>query len=173
MKSKDEILNHLATTVYSHGARKSIIGFLCGVGVDTNEVKFAERRRSAQVQSSATFADFVEFARDAERRLLKGQFHEMAVNMIKNAQGETLYTVTLERQLPNFEFQIGDTVKYIPSPDESSTEYVEAIAHGTDGEVYLCLSNGLYVLPCYCVKYKVQGEERRALIHKLNEVTHG
>lgn len=169
MKTKEEIKEHLAVTVYSHGARKSIIGFLCGAGIDANGIKFAERRCSAQERSSATFADFVEFARGAERRLLKDEPHKMAVNMIKNAQEKTLHTVSPKLRLPNFEFQIGDTVKYVPFPDESFTEHVEAIAHDSDGNVYLCLSNGEYVKPCYCIKYKAQGDERRSLIDKLNE----
>lgn len=68
------------------------------------------------------------------------------------------------------DFQVGDVVKYIPDPDDTSDEYVEAIAHDSEGRVYLCLSNGEWVKPCYCVKYKYQGDERRALIDKLNEV---
>ena len=71
---------------------------------------------------------------------------------------------------PTDDFQIGDWVKYIPTPDESYTECVEAIAHDSDGKTYLCLSNGEYVRPSLCVKYKYQGEERRKLIDKLNEM---
>lgn len=68
------------------------------------------------------------------------------------------------------EFNVGDAVKYIPDPETASTEYIEAIADDTNGNRFLCLSNGEFVKPCYCVKFKYQGRERRELIEKLNEV---
>lgn len=68
----------------------------------------------------------------------------------------------------NDEFKIGDWVKYLPTPYEQYTECVETIARGLDNKVYLCLSNGKYVPAAYCIKYKIQGEERMKLIDKLN-----
>lgn len=144
MMTKEEIKEHLAKTVYSSGARKSIIGYLVGAGYDTSDIEFAKRKCSAREESAKTFEDFWQFIN----------------KLAKFADPE---------EFPD-DFKIGDWVKYIPESSESSTECIEAIAHRTDGEMYLCLSNGEYVRPCYCVKYKVQGEERRKLIDKLNEV---
>ena len=182
----EEIKKHLANTVYSSGARKSIIGFLVGVGIDTNDIEFAKRNCSAKEESAKTFEDFVIFTREKELEnrakkyldlpnpkfglssVFRGMCEETAQNLAE-AVDAFCRSVNNNNTEPD-DFQIGDWVKYIPEPSESSTECIEAIAHGTDGEMYLCLSNGEYVRPYYCVKYKVQGEERRKLIDKLNEV---
>lgn len=159
MITKKEIKDHLAHTVYSSGARKSILGFLIGVGIDTDDIEFAKRNCSAKEESAKTFEDFMWFI-DKSAKIATPE--------------ESLITIGINPKtfepLKSDDFQIGDWVKYIPEPGEESTECIEAIAHGTDGEMYLCLSNGEYVRPCYCVRYKAQGEKRRRLIDKLNEV---
>lgn len=200
MITKEEIKDHLAHTVYSSGARKTILGYLIGRGVDTDDIEFAKRNCSAREQGSKTFEDFLRFI--SKRTLchifgiiddtavdytatindiahlpdpkkgLTSQFREMREESAKEfaeAWSRCIDNIN-RRHEEGYDFQIGDWVKYIPTPDENSTECIEAIAHGTDGEKYLCLSNGEYVRPCYCVKYKAQGEERRKLIDKLNEV---
>lgn len=155
----EEIKDHLAHTVYSSGARKSIIGYLVGAGYDTNDIEFAKRKCSARECNAKTFEDFVQFINKTAKFVDPGEF--------LTAIGINPKTY---KPFKSDDFQIGDWVKYIPESSESSTECIEAIAHGTDGEMYLCLSNGEYVRTCFCVKYKVQGEERRKLIDKLNEV---
>ena len=176
MITKEEIKEHLATTVYSSGARKSIIGYLTGAGYDTNDIEFAKRNCSARECNAKTFEDFMTFIRekDLEHEMV-ANIKEFAHSMTEAISGTNDTSKAFWDNIntihnPTDDFQIGDWVKYIPEPGEESTECVEAIAHGTDGETYLCLSNGEYVRPCYCVKYKVQGEERRKLIDKLNEV---
>lgn len=183
----EEIKDHLAHTVYSSGARKSILGFLIGRGIDTDDIYFAKRDCSAREESAKTFDEFYTFVRETEFE--KRMSEEYFINMLKPNFGLTSFREMCEEPAKDLaeavgafwrslndnntesdDFQIGDWVKYMPEPDESSTECIEAIAHGTDGEMYLCLSNGEYVHPCYCVKYKAQGEERRKLIDKLNEV---
>ena len=159
MITKEEIKDHLAHTVYSSGARKSIIGYLTGAGYNTSDIEFAKRNCSAREESAKTFEDFVQFINKPAKFADPEEF--------LTAIGINPKTY---EPFKSDDFQIGDWVKYIPEPGEESTECVEAIAHGTGGEMYLCLSNGEYVRPCYCVKYKVQGEERRKLIDKLNEV---
>lgn len=163
MITKEEILDHLDNTLYSKGARKSIIGYLAGAGYDYTNVEFAERRCSAREERAHTFEDFLAYLHYGkyaeEMGRLDSTFGE-AANSFWNC-----VDISFED-----EFKVGDWVKYIPEPGESSTECIEAIAHGADGKMYLCLSNGEYVRPCYCVKYKVQGEERHKLIDKLNEV---
>lgn len=159
MITKEEIKDHLAHTVYSSGARKSIRGFLIGVGIDADDIEFANRNCSAREENAKTFEDFLKFI---DKPAKKADLEEFLIAIGINPK-------TFE-PLKSDDFQIGDWVKYIPEPGEESTECIEAIAHGTDGAMYFCLSNGEYVRPCYCVKYKVQGEERRKLIDKLNEV---
>lgn len=186
MTTKEEIKEHLAKTVYSSGARKSIIGYLVGAGYDANDIEFAKRNCSAREQGAKTFDDFVIFVREKklENRakemldlpkpkfglssVFRGMCEETAKDLTE-AVGAFCKAVNVVIHADN-DFKIGDWVKYIPESSESSTECIEAIAHGTDGEMYLCLSNGEYVRTCFCVKYKVQGEERRKLIDKLNEV---
>ena len=176
MITKEEIKEHLAKTVYSSGARKSIIGYLVGAGYDANDIEFAKRNCSAREQGAKTFDDFMTFIRekDLEHEMvanIKEFAHSMTEAISETSDASKAFWDNINTiHNPTDDFQIGDWVKYIPEPGESSTECIEAIAHGTDGEMYLCLSNGEYVLPCYCVKYKVQGEERRKLIDKLNEV---
>lgn len=184
MITKEEIKDHLAHTVYSSGARKSIIGFLIGRGFDTDDIEFAKRNCSAREECAKTFEDFVIFVREKELENRAKEYLDLSKpkfglsSVFRGMCEETAQTLAeavdalnkaVNGDKPD-DFQVGDWVKYIPTPDESSTECIEAIAHGTDGEMYLCLSNGEYVEPCYCVKYKVQGEERRKLIDKLNEV---
>lgn len=190
----EEIKDHLAHTVYSSGARKSIIGFLIGRGIDTDDIEFAKRNCSAREESAKTFEDFLRFISKRTLCHIFGVIDDTAVDytatindiahlpdpkigltssweICEETAKEFAEAVdALRESLKVNDFQIGDAVKYMPTPDKSSTEYVEAIAHGSNGETYLCLSNGEYVRPCYCVKYKAQGEERRKLIDKLNEV---
>lgn len=168
MKSKEEIIEHLAHTVYSHGARKTICGYLVGVGIELSEVRFAERRRSEREANAATFDDFLSFvlsddiSEETANELMR-QFESIGVNIRRE---QLINGITIE--IDNF--RIGDCVKYTPAPGESSTEYVEAIAHDAEGNTFLCLSNGEYVKPCYCSKYRLQGAKRRRFIDKLNEV---
>ena len=176
MITKDEIKDHLAKTVYSSGARKSIIGYLTGAGYDTNDIEFAKRNCSARECNAKTFEDFMTFIRekDLEHEMvanIKEFAHSMTEAISENNDASKAFWDNINTiHNPTDDFQIGDWVKYIPEPGEGSTECVEAIARGTDGEMYLCLSNGEWAKPCYCVKYKAQGEERRKLIDKLNEV---
>ena len=179
MKNKEEILDHLSKTVYTHNARKSIVECMLQMGYikSKSDVKFANHvynRDGVMMTKGLSFEDFVSWT-------FKTSLVDNVISFTGKIQGiteETAYdfarmfskdwTVSNHKIIIE-DFQIGDAVKYIPTPDESSTEYIEAIAHGSNGEMYLCLSNGEWVNPCYCVKYKVQGEERRKLIDKLNE----
>lgn len=167
MRTEEEILNHLADTVYSNGARKYIIGYMVGAGFHRDNIKFAERRRSAMESPAATFEDFLEFA-ESDPTAIYRPFESLSMDDFSAIACHKWQL--LRSNATSDGFMIGDCVKYIPTPDESSTEYVEAIAYGEDEKEYLCLSNGEYVRTCFCVKYKVQGEERRKLIDKLNEV---
>lgn len=175
MKSKEEIIEHLAHTVYSHGARKTICGYLVGVGIELSEVRFAERRRSEREAKAATFDDFISFALSNDISEEIEDISEESVNEIVRqlesigmniCREHIINGITIETD----NFRIGDCVKYTPSTGESSTEYVEAIAHDAEGNTFLCLSNGEYVKPCYCSKYRLQGAKRRRFIDKLNEV---
>lgn len=165
MITEEEILGHLANTVYSKGARKSIIGYLAGAGYDYTDVEFAERRCSAREERAHTFEDFLaylKYGKYAEELTdVDASFYEAVNNSLWDCIGPLC---------KEDDFNIGDWVKYIPTPDESYTECVEAIAHDSDGKTYLCLSNGEYVRPSLCVKYKYQGEERRKLVDKLSEM---
>lgn len=171
MKSKEEIIEHLAHTVYSHGARKTICGYLVGVGIELSAVRFAERRRSARAANAATFDDFLSFVLFDDISGEIEDISEESVNEFVRQLGNL--QESFGRRWPPIvlcDFCVGDCVKYTPTPGESSTEYVEAIAHDTEGNTFLCLSNGEYVKPCYCSKYKLQGAKRRIFIDKLNEV---
>lgn len=176
MITKEEIKDHLAHTVYSSGARKSIIGYLTGAGYDTNDIEFAKRNCSARECNAKTFEDFMTFIHEKDLEHEKiANIKEFAHSMTEaisetNDASKAFWDNINTIYNPTDDFQIGDVIKYMSAPDESATEYVEAIANDGDGGTYLCLSNGEYVRPCYCVKYKVQGEERRKLIDKLNEV---
>lgn len=185
MITKEEIKDHLAHTVYSSGARKTILGYLIGRGFDTDDIEFAKRNCSAREESAKTFVDFYTFVRETALEKKAKEYLDLRTpkfgltsfrGMCEETAKELAEAVDAFRRSVNNnntetdDFQIGDWVKYIPEPGEESTECIEAIAHGTDGEMYLCLSNGEYVHPCYCVKYKAQGKERRKLIDKLNEV---
>lgn len=167
MITEEEILGHLANTVYSKGARKSIIGYMVGAGFHRDHIKFAERRCSAKEKPAATFEDFLEFA-ESDPTTIYRPFETLGMDDFSTIVCPKWRL--LRSNATSDGFMIGDCVKYIPTPDESSTEYVEAIAYGEDEKEYLCLSNGEYVRTCFCVKYKVQGEERRKLIDQLNAV---
>lgn len=181
MKSKEEILDHLSKTVYTHNARKQIMDWLLQyVITNISEVKFAKHvynRDGMRMTEGLSYEDFtywvygisdmvtdevIEVPEEVADRLCKA-FDDLQENILREWCIEN-------GKIAPLDFHIGDAVKYVPTPDQSSTEYVEAIAHNSDGDAYLCLSNGEYVRPCYCVKYKVQGEERRKLIDRLNEV---
>lgn len=206
MKTKQEILDHLATTIYTHNARKSIIEWLLQHHVVDYkyQIKFANHvynRDGVRMTEGCSFKDFDdwlggyeiekiekltnkmldEYLRELNRKCVYEIDTPLTVMMEKNvkeladAWAEVIeninkgWRVVANKIIPD-DFQIGDAVKYMPTPDENTTEYVEAIAHDDEGGVFLCLSNGEYVRPSYCVRYKVQGEERRELINKLNEV---
>lgn len=189
MKTKEEILDHLSKTIYTHNARKSIIQWMLQHHVVDYkcQIKFAKHvynRDGVQMTEGHSFADFAEFAEVDVPYIKIGPaslcgtitgITETSASELADAWAKCIENINKSwhiacNKIIAEDFQIGDAVKYMPTPDESSTEYVEAIAHGSDGEMYLCLSNGEYVRPCYCVKYKAQGEERRKLIDKLNEV---
>lgn len=65
-------------------------------------------------------------------------------------------------------FSVGDFVRYIPNPNTSSIETIVAIAYG-EKQCYLCLSNGEYVCPTYCIKLKVKGAERKRMLDLLSQ----
>lgn len=188
MKSKQEILDHLATTVYTHNARRSIIQWMLqNHVVDYKcQIKFAKHvynRDGVKMTEGLSFEDFAEFAEiNGPRRCIRPfslsesvlSITESSIKELAEAWAKCIKNInkvwTADNEIVTDNFQIGDAVKYMPTPDESTTEYVEAIAHDDEGCMFLCLSNGEYVRPSYCVRYKVQGEERRELINKLNEV---
>lgn len=181
MKSKEEILDHLATTVYTHNARRSIIQWMLQNHVVNYkcQIKFASHvynRDGARMTEGLSFEDFAEFAGICDgtpkfglSSVFRGMCEETAKDLA-DAVDAFCYSVNGQADGINDDFKVGDVVKYIPDPDDTSDEYVEAIANDSEGHIYLCLSNGEWVKPCYCVKYKYQGDERRALIDKLNEV---
>lgn len=172
MKSKQEILAHLATTVYTHNARKSIVQWMLQQHVvdykcQINFAKHVYNREGVRMTEGLSFEDFLNFVLFDSL----DDFGDRLNDAVKAFFGSFPDTIDIHANIAyNGDFQVGDAVKYMPSSDESSTEYVKAIAHGSDGETYLCLSNGEYVRPSRCLKYKVQGDDRRKLIDKLNEV---
>lgn len=181
MKSKQEILDHLSKTVYTHNARRSIVGWMLQHHVVDYkcQIKFANHvynRDGIRMTEGLSFEDFAKFAEICDgptifslSSISRGMCEETAKEL---AEAVDAFCCSVNGQYidKREDFQVGDVVKYIPDPDDTSDEYVEAIAHDSEGRVYLCLSNGEWVKPCYCVKYKYQGDERRALIDKLNEV---
>lgn len=189
MKSKEEILDHLSKTVYTHNARRSIVAWMLQHHVVDHkcEITFANHvynREGVRMTEGLSFEDFAEFAEIDVPYIKIGptslygsitSVTETSAKKLADAWAKCIENInkswTVEKaKITSDDFQIGDAVKYMPTPDESFTEYVEAIATGSNGETYLCLSNGEYVKTCYCVKYKAQGEERCKLIDKLNEV---
>lgn len=175
MKSKEEIIEHLAHTVYSKSAKNKIIGYLVGVGIELSQVKFAKYIYKPQNTKDATFDDFLSFALSNDiseeiKDISEESVNEIVRQLEKLQESFGRKWSPLAHQIVICDFVIGDCVKYTPSPGESSTEYVEAIAHDTEGNTYLCLSNGEYVKPCYCSKYRLQGAKRHRFIDKLNEV---
>lgn len=176
MKSKEEILDHLSKTVYTHNARRSIVEWMLQMGYikSKSDVKFANHvynRDGVRMTEGLSFEDFIHWTAGWESipvgsgALTSGVigFMEETAHNIANILNGTWHYRDI--------FKVGDWVQYMPEPGESSTEVIEAIARNEKGGVeYLCLSNGEFVRPCYCVKYKAQGEERRKLIDKLNEV---
>ena len=118
MIAEEEILGHLANTVYSKGARKSIIGYLAGAGYDYTDVEFAERRCSAREERAHTFEDFLaylQYGKYAEELTDVDTSFNEAVNRFWDSIGALC---------KEDDFNIGDWVKYIPTPDESYTECV-------------------------------------------------
>lgn len=193
MKSKEEILDHLSKTVYTHNARKSIVEWMLQHHVVDYkcQIKLAKHvynRDGVMMTKGLSFEDFLcwEHSIDVNKmeawldEFLKENFEHLLASEKTASELADAWAKCIENinkgwhvacnEIIAEDFQIGDAVKYMPTPDESFTEYVEAIATGSNGETYLCLSNGEYVKPCYCVKYKAQGEERCKLIDKLNEV---
>lgn len=199
MKSKEEILDHLSKTVYTHNARKSIVEWMLQHHVVDYkcQIKFAKHvynRDGVMMTKGLSFEDFLCWVHSIDVNKMEAWLDELLKETLEYLRVSEETASELNKAISEVHkrfshsyyvdpcshlikiktvidgFQIGDVVKYMPAPDESTTEYIEAIAHGSDGETYLCLSNGEYVRPCYCVKYKAQGEERRKLIDKLNEV---
>lgn len=213
MKTKEEILDHLSKTIYTHNARRSIVEWMLqhhivkskdeikflGHAYDCNGVRltegwsfehFGEFVDSSKISTYRNGTiDYVHLANDLQMGCISlnglndkiDKLSEETATKIEeiwrrlNESFNASYYIDPRSHIIHIKgiidgFQIGDAVKYMPTPDESFTEYVEAIATGSNGETYLCLSNGEYVKPCYCVKYKAQGEERQRLIDKLNEV---
>lgn len=165
MITEEEILAHLANTVYSKGARKSIIGYLAGAGYNHADVTFAERTCSAQEERAHTFDDFLAYIKYGKYADELDSYCDAFNDFVNDFGGAPILAFNNSY---DDNFKIGDWVKYIPTPDESYTECIEALAHDSDGKLYLCLSNGEYVRPSLCIKYKYQGDERRALIDKLD-----
>lgn len=171
---RSEILKHLASTVYSNGARKSILGYLKGIGIDAEDVTFAPRRCSANAAKAATFTDFLVWLTVNNAAANFDALREVSSSMFKSTfkigdifdKGVTNYVFDAPQDT---NFSIGDAVKYITGDDEYEVEYVEALAQDNEGNIFLCLSNGKYVRPECCAKYKIQGDERRALLDKLSE----
>lgn len=193
MKSKEEILDHLSKTIYTHNARKSIMEWLMQhiKYICKKHIKFASHvynRDGVRMTEGLSFEDFEEWLDPTafwskrvfqEIDTLKMREHIGLTDAIKPMDDETAKELArlvghgwhiYGNKIIVHDFNVGDWVKYIPEPGESQTEVIEAISHGSDGEMYLCLSNGQYVRPCYCAKYKVQGEERQKLIDELNDV---
>jgi hypothetical protein len=190
MKTKEEILDHLSKTVYTHHARKSIMEWLVQhiKYISKKHIKFASHvynRDGVRMTEGLSFEDFEEWLDPLTfhvskkiQKLDDNINHPRITDAIKLMDDETAKELTSlfvhgwhvdGNKIIVHDFHVGDWVKYIPEPGESQTEVIEAMSHDSDGEMYLCLSNGQYVRPCYCVKYKVQGEERQQLIDKLNE----
>ncbi len=67
------------------------------------------------------------------------------------------------------EIRIGDCVKVIDI-DGAYDEYVEFIFNDTEGNCIYGLSDGTWIKESAVCKYVAQGEQRRELIDKLNEV---
>lgn len=171
--NKKDILKHLAETEYSKGARKMIVGYLCAHGFERCKIRFAKRTRG---QEAATYLDFIAYVTRPNEPMFTAidkqieQFEKFIDDIFMKIEKTPDPTSDPELANGEYEFKVGDWVKYMPTPDDCTNECVEAIAKDNEGRVFLCLSNGEYTRPCLCVKYKVQGEERRELIDKLNEV---
>lgn len=64
----------------------------------------------------------------------------------------------------------GDCVRVF---SDGSVEVVEAIAYTDDNKPMYCLSNRTWVREYDIARFKAQGDERRALLDKLNEIDNG
>ena len=189
MKKKKEILKHLDEANYTIEAVRDIstwIKKLYRLKNVTVKSIYGDEHRPLR-----TFEDFIRFVYDmpekkqpqtvislnpTRRHWLydfmcavyeNNQKEETAFHRVRFEQNKVFNKKYMNKQNAD-EIRIGDWVKYIPEPGEEYTEVVEAIAHDAEDNKFLCLSDGEYVKPSYCIKYKVQGEERQELIDELN-----
>lgn len=165
MKTNEDILKHCASTVYTHNARRSIVEWLLQHNVIPNKrgVKFANHvymESGIRLTEGKSFEDFLEYYTEDLADDILDALKIIVDNLFpKSNEANGVDGIC-----------VGDVVKYIPTPDNTSDEYVMDISYNKRGDAYFLLSNGELVKPCYCVKYKYQGDERRELIDKLNEV---
>lgn len=189
MKKKKEILKHLNEANYTIEAVRDIYTWIKKLyrlkNVTVTSIYGDEHR------PLRTFEDFIRFVYDmpekkqpqmvisfnpTQRHWLydfmcavheNDQKEETVSQRVCSEQNKLFNKKYMNKQNAD-EIRIGDWVKYIPEPGEEYTEVVEAIAHDAEDNKFLCLSNGEYVKPSYCIKYKVQGKERQELIDELN-----
>lgn len=166
MKTKEEILEHLAETVYTHKARTAIRYWLIGKGIidETDELQYAYHswdsvgRKKTEGKTFADFKDWLHF----------GSLNDMINDSLK-AIMDAINDLSEVRIDDEEKIEVGDYVKVIDdNPREECVEFVN-YADEDDDDPFIGLSDGTWVYASDCHKYKIQGEERITLKTKLGE----
>lgn len=164
MKDLSEIRAHVAETIYSHRARTAIRYWLLGKSAikDSDIIVFKDHswKNGEQITEAKTFEDFVAWYNNIW--VAAGDCFIRSIYTPICGVGTQNVTISL------YDIKIGDYVKVIDL-DNPRSEYIDAVINVGD-KLVVCLSDGTWVTSSSVVPYKVQGEERRALIDKLNEV---
>lgn len=165
MKTIDEIKLYLKddSRFCTWETMEHILYWLLGKGLitETEEIEFANKDDKKKL---FTFDEFIEwYESDSE----KSSDLEDMPQWLKKFADDFTAAITSINDFVESSIRIGDYVK-VHDIDNPRSEYVEYISYNQDGKKVYCLSDGSWDT---CVsKYKVQGEERKVMIDKLNEV---
>lgn len=164
MKDINEVRHHIFEKVYTHKARKAIYYWLLGKGVIENGqiLVFKEHtwKDGLLTTEGHSLEDFIAWFNSTE--YLAMSTSTKSGSFIQYDGSKDVLRINL------CDIKIGDYVKVIDS-DNPRSEYVEAVALWIDKSPVVCLSDGTWAKSSSVVPYKVQGDERTALIDKLNE----
>lgn len=173
MKTKEEILEHLAETIYTHKARVAIRYWLIGKGIidETDEVRYAYHSWDSVGRKKTEGKTFEEFKEWVQRSSLTDMI-EKTLKSFEDAIGSwpKMYKNFTDEKKPDEEkIKVGDYVKVID--DNPREEYVEFISYTDedDDNPFVGLSDGTWVCESDCHKFKIQGKERLEMKSKLNE----
>lgn len=159
MKDINEVRCHLAEAVYTNKARTAIYYWLLGKGIINHDkmlvFKGHDLKDEMLTSEGLSFEDFVSWF-DSEYVKLAGNVYFRTCDGVNKVNFKIC------------DINIGDYVKVMDS-DNPRSEYVEAIASLNDQTLIVCLSDGTWVKSSNVVPYTVQGDERTAMIDKLNQ----